>query len=205
MRKRVAKPAEQIFVMKITQSNCYGMVRGFPYRVLAIPGEYTLYHLARSINDSFGFDFDHPFGFYSKIADYYHSEEGYELFSDLPDTKNEYGESSFGSVKKASVKSVFTEPKKKMLYLFDYGDEWHYLVQLLKVEQATPGKPYPEMIQNVGKARPQYEKSDELDELCRVDDDEEDRKARLEQDIKMKLQKTLSEFGIPSTRRSRKR
>jgi hypothetical protein len=212
MRRRVAKPVERILIMKVIQSNLYGMVRGFPYRVLAVPEEFTLYQLAQAINESFGFDFDHPFGFYSDPAMYYESKEGYELFSDLPDTKSMFGEPSFGSVKKARVKNVFTEPKKKMLYLFDYGDEWHFLVQLLTIEPAKPGKLYPDCIKKVGKARPQYDEPDEMDELCRIDDeeddriddDEDDRKGCLRRDIKQKIQMTLSKFEISTGKKPRK-
>ena len=53
MRTSKAKLGERIFILKIVQSNLYGMVRGFPYRVLAIPGEFTLYQLAEAINEQF--------------------------------------------------------------------------------------------------------------------------------------------------------
>jgi len=178
MRKRVAKPGEQIFVLNIVQSNCYGTVRGFPYRVLEVPGEYTLYQLARAINDYFGFFFDHPFGFYSNTSMYYESEEGYELFTDMPDTRNEFGETGFGGVKRTRVKKVFTKPYKKMLYLFDYGDEWHFLVQLLAIEPSEPGKPYPTCIEEVGDALPQYGDPDMDDEDDNDDAEEEDRQVR---------------------------
>ena len=45
MRQRTAKTDEQIFILKIIQSNCYGTIKDLPYRVLEIPGEYTLYQL----------------------------------------------------------------------------------------------------------------------------------------------------------------
>jgi hypothetical protein len=113
MRKRVAKSSERIFIFKIIQSNLYGMVRGFPYRMLAIPGEFTLYQFAEAITESFGFAFDHPFGFYSNLTHYYTSDEGYELFADDPETRQIDDERKFGGVKKTRVNRVFTHPKKK--------------------------------------------------------------------------------------------
>ena len=53
----------------VTLSNWYGHVRGMLYRVLAVPEEFTLYDLAEAIVDSFGFDFDHAFGFYNNIKE----------------------------------------------------------------------------------------------------------------------------------------
>ncbi|MCX6697057.1 MAG: hypothetical protein NTV84_05775, partial [Methanoregula sp.] len=120
MKKDVVKPGERIFIFKIIQSNCYGMVRGFPYRVLAIPEEFTLYQFAEAINESFGFAFDHAFGFYSHLTQRHSSDEGYELFADDPDTRRIGYDRKFGGVKKTRVNRVFTQLKKKMLYLFDY-------------------------------------------------------------------------------------
>jgi hypothetical protein len=199
MRTRIAKPGERIFIIKVIQSNLYGMVRGFPYRVLAIPEEFTLYQLARVINDSFGFDFDHPFGFYDNMTRYYSSQEGYELFTDLPDTLQFDDENQFGSVKKTRVNRVFNLPKKKMLYLFDYGDEWLFRVELTAIEPAEKGKPYPACIKTVGIARPQYEEPDELEELCRIDDDEDDEPSNSGKDAEQKNQTTLLKYKICSS------
>jgi hypothetical protein len=174
MRKRVAKPGECIFIFKIIQSNLFGMVRGFPYRVLAIPREFTLYQFAEAINESLGFAFDHPFGFYDNLTRYYASDEGYELFADDPETRWIDDERKFRGVKKTRVNRVFTQPKKKMLFLFDYGDEWHFRVELTNIEPARQGKPYPDCIKSVGKARTQYDEPDEIEELCRIDDDDDE-------------------------------
>ena len=174
MRKRVATPGERIFIFKIIQSNHYGMVRGFPYRILAIPEEFTLYQFAEAINEIFGFAFDHPFGFYSNLTQYYASGEGYELFDDDPETRWIDDDCKFDGVKKTRVNRVFTHLKKKMLFLFDYGDEWHFRVELTTIEPAQRGKPYPSCIKSAGKARAQYDEPDETEELSRIDDDEDD-------------------------------
>ena len=174
MRKRVAKPDERIFFFKIIQSNLYGMVRGFPYRILAIPEEFTLCQFAEAITEHFGFAFDHSFGFYDNLTQYYASEEGYELFADDPETRWIDDERTFGGVKKTRVNRVFTHLKKQMLFLFDYGDEWHFRVELTSIEMAKRGKPYPACIKSVGRARAQYDEPDELEELCHIDDEDED-------------------------------
>jgi len=174
MRKRVAKPDERIFIFKIIQSNLYGMVRGFPYRMLAIPEEFTLYQFAEAITESFGFAFDHPFGFYDNLTQYYASDEGYELFADMPEILRIDDDRKFAGVKKTRVNRVFTRLKKKMLFLFDYGDEWHFRVELTTIETAQRGKLYPACIKSVGKARTQYDEPDELEELCRIDNEEDD-------------------------------
>jgi hypothetical protein len=93
MRKRNAKQGEKIYLIKATLSDWYGKVRGQPFRVLEIPGDFTLYSLAEAIVDSFGFYFDHPFGFYDNIKKWPNSNEGYELFADIgKDTCETYTE-----------------------------------------------------------------------------------------------------------------
>ena len=83
MKTRDVKQGEKAYLIKTTLSDRYGKVRGQPLRVLAIPEYFTLYSLAETIVDSFGFDFDHPFGFYDNIKRWSHSDEGYELFADI--------------------------------------------------------------------------------------------------------------------------
>ena len=142
-------------VIKAILSDRYGKVRGQPSRVLAIPEYFTLYSLAETIVDSFGFDFDHPFGFYDNIKRWSHSDEGYELFADI-------GEGSkFKGVKITRVNKVFDEIGKKMLFLFDYGDEWHFIVELKGIEPQSENAKYPFVVESVGDAPPQYGEPDE--------------------------------------------
>ncbi|MEA2032503.1 MAG: hypothetical protein U9N41_02840 [Euryarchaeota archaeon] len=56
MKKRKAEEGGEIYLFRVTLSDWYDRVRGMPYRILAIPGECTLYELAESITDAFDFD-----------------------------------------------------------------------------------------------------------------------------------------------------
>jgi hypothetical protein len=126
---------------------------------LAIPETFTLYGLAEAITDSFNFYFDHAFGFYNNIKKWTSSTEGYELFADIGE------ESKFEGVEQTKANEVFDEVGKKWLFLFDYGDEWHFVVELKKVEPAKEGERYPLVVESVGDAPPQYEELDEEDEF----------------------------------------
>lgn len=53
------------------------------YRDIEISGDASLYKLAEVINNVFGFDFDHAFGFYDNKKNPYKSKEFYELFKDM--------------------------------------------------------------------------------------------------------------------------
>ncbi|MFA5294411.1 MAG: hypothetical protein WC382_02720 [Methanoregulaceae archaeon] len=163
----------RIFVFKVVQSNVYGMIRGFPYRVLAIPGSDTLYSFGLAILDSFGFEFDHPFGFYNNLKRYYQSTVAYELFADDPESRFGIPEGVRG-VKKTRLNQVFGSIGQKMLFLFDYGDGWHFLVTLKGAEPAQPKTIYPVLVKSVGDARPQYDDDDEDEDLFGIDDEDEE-------------------------------
>lgn len=150
MRKRKAKQGEKIYLIKEILSDGYGRVRGQPYRVLAIPEEFTLYSLAEAIVESFDFNFDHCFGFYNNIKRWTDSDEGYELFADIGE------ESRFKGVEKTKVNKVFDKIGKKMLFLFDYGYEWHFIVELERVESSNEEERYPFVVESVGNSPPQY-------------------------------------------------
>jgi hypothetical protein len=158
MTTRAAKANNRIFTFKVIQSNRAGDVRGLPYRVLAIPEKFTLHQFATSILESFSFDCDHAFGFYNNLSSYSHSSEGYELFSD----DEMESESEYPGVKKTTVSTVFTAIGKKMLFLFDYGDEWYFRLELIGIEPAGTGELRAVCVKHVGKARPQYEDPKEV-------------------------------------------
>ena len=164
MAKRVTDGNDLTFMFKVIQSNNTGNVRGRPYRVLAIPEKFTLYQFADAILASFEFDLDHAFGFYNNLTHWSQSTEGYELFSD--DDRDPLSE--FPGVKMTPVSTVFTGIGKKMLFLFDYGDEWHFRVELVGIEPAGTPKSCAVCVKSVGEALPQYGNPDEDDS----DDDE---------------------------------
>ncbi len=157
MKKRKAKQGERIFLIKATLSDWYGHVRGKPYRILAIPENFTLYDLAETIINSFNFCFDHAFGFYNNIKNWPKSTEKYELFADM-----EPGSESKG-VRKTRINEVFDKIKKKMLFLFDYGDEWYFVVELKGIEPPEKGAKYPIIVKSVGDPPPQYGEPEEDD------------------------------------------
>src|ERR1700745_835387 len=122
------------------------------YRVLEIAGTSSLYTLAQAIVRSFDFDFDHAFGFYSKLkGNIYDSPVRYELFVDIGE-----GEGDARSVKRARGIKAFPAVGTKMRFLFDYGDEWEFLVELVKQQPKEPQVKLPRLLISAGKAPAQY-------------------------------------------------
>ena len=96
------------------------------YRDIEIESTRSLYDLAAAIVQTFDFDFDHAFGFFSNLGDYvFDSALRYELFADLE------GGGEARSVKRTTVAQAFPEVGFKMQFLFDYGDEWRIQVEVI--------------------------------------------------------------------------
>jgi len=121
----------------------------------------NLYKLAKAIVKSYDFDFDHAFGFFSTISEsgYFKSERKYELFTDLEDEGIE--PTGAGSVKKTKTSEVWKNLGDKMLFLFDYGDTWLFVVELIQFGKKEDKKKYPRVVKKVGLAPEQYPEIDE--------------------------------------------
>ena len=123
------------------------------YRDIEIEASKSLYRLAEAVVESFGFDFDHAFGFYSGLtpAKMMRQQPRYELFADM-------GEADPGilGVKKTKVSQAFPAAGHTMLFLFDYGDEWRFRVSLIGTGSKAAKVRYPRLVQSRGEAPPQY-------------------------------------------------
>ena len=135
-------------------------LRGRLYRDLELPSAGSLEDLAAAIVNAFGFDFDHAFGFYGSLGYRYHdAEERYELFADLGQA-----DEGVGGVRRTKLSTAFPEVGKKMLFLFDYGDEWLFTVELIGLGRKEPKVAYPRVLKRVGEAPAQYPDLEEDEE-----------------------------------------
>ena len=142
--------AQNILLVKVTMADSFGRVEGVVSRTFRMPGDTTLYSFAEAIMDSVGFHFDHPFGFYDAPR-YPAAEEGYELFTDMG------MDSKYDSVEETKVEDVYDRKGKKMLYLFDYGDEWRFVTELLEVEETDSLDDEIAIVREVGIPPEQYQ------------------------------------------------
>jgi pRiA4b ORF-3-like protein len=120
------------------------------YRDIEIPDTKSLYDLGEAIVEAFDFDLDHAFGFYSKLKGHiFDSPVKYELFADM-------GESDAQSVKHTRISTAFPKVGTKMIFLFDYGDDWRFHVEMIGKGQKQPRVKYPKIVASVGEAPEQY-------------------------------------------------
>jgi hypothetical protein len=146
--KPEAKPATHIFRVALAPRI---------HRDLEIGSGRSLYQLAEAITHAFGFDFDHAFGFYSRLSgNILRSPVSYELFADMADS-----ESDAGSVEQTTIADAFPKPGSKMTFLFDYGADWQFRVEALARGDGPPGRTQARVIHALGQAPEQYPSIDE--------------------------------------------
>lgn len=130
------------------------------YREIEISSEASLHKLAEVINQVYGFDFDHAFGFYDNLKNTYKSKIAYELFADM-------GEPSIKGAKKVKTSKVadaFDKDGKTFAFLFDFGDEWLFEVKRTGSREQDAPKAFWKLTQSVGDAPEQYPSFEEEDD-----------------------------------------
>ena len=129
-------------------------------RDIEIPSAKSLYDLAEGIVSAFDFDFDHAFGFYSGLTQrtMMETDPKYELFADMGE------ETEALSVKKTRVATAFRKMGHKMLFLFDYGDEWLFRVEVIGFGKKVARDRYPKILASVGAPPQQYPDMDDEEE-----------------------------------------
>ena len=117
---------------------------------VAVGGDCSLYALAGFIIKTVGFDFDHAFEFCDNLKDPYRSKERYTLFADIGE-----GEPGDRSVKRTRISEVF-RPRRKMLFHFDYGDDWFFPVTCTAVKESPAKRPFKKVLATHGTPPEQY-------------------------------------------------
>ncbi len=68
------------------------------------------------------------------------------------------------SVRKTKIGHAFPEIGRAMIFLFDYGDEWLFRVELTALGHKTAKTRYPRVLAKAGPSPEQYADPDDEDE-----------------------------------------
>jgi hypothetical protein len=125
------------------------------WREVELAADQTLAELGERIPAAFEFDDDHLWSFFLSGKPWDRASE----YARLPDPP------VGGRNRGADGLRVGDAPaKKEFLFLFDYGDEWHFGVRLVRTGQVEPGARYPRVVASQGQAPPQYPDVDDEDD-----------------------------------------
>jgi hypothetical protein len=129
-------------------------------RDIEIESAKSLADLAEAIIQAFDFEFDHAFGFYpeTKGRAVMRGRPAYELFADM-DAATESQ-----SVRKTKVAQAFSKIGDAMVFLFDYGDEWLFRVELTALGRKAAKTRYPRVLAKTGPSPVQYPDPDDVED-----------------------------------------
>ena len=117
---------------------------GSVWRTIAVSSEDTLHDLHLAIQDAFDFDDDHLYAFYMdnrRFSDY--------CFNGPYTDEGPWADD-------AVIGDIDLILNQQFLYLFDFGDEWHFNVSFIELQTDKPLLPRPKILQRKGKAPEQY-------------------------------------------------
>ena len=114
------------------------------WRTIEISEDQTLDDLHYAIQNAVDFDFDHLYSFYMSGQAWDDSTEYAHPDADGP------------SADEVKICDLNLRMKQRFLYLFDYGDEHHFEVQLVDINPDAPKGDYPRVVKRRGKNPSQY-------------------------------------------------
>jgi len=172
MAKVIKSPALQIYHIKAMvpyyEEGAIEMSDESPYRIIAVRPDMSLHELGIAVLDAFDFDDDHLFGFYDNIKRHYSSKVCFEHPQLIEQTEEDWDDFELNkqvyNMDEHCVSDIFTRKGKKWLMLFDYGDEWHFLLSFDDRATLKKGMELPKVIKSKYDAPEQYPDYDEDDE-----------------------------------------
>jgi hypothetical protein len=122
-------------------------------RVFEIDENMDLLDLHEVIQDSVNFDRDHPFEFYlaNSSSPFAHKQR---LTEDDDCEDDDWRESSFAKIK---IRDLYPLGRKKLYYLFDFGDKWTFEIRKARgAKNPQAGVKYPRVVEAIGPNPEQY-------------------------------------------------
>src|SRR6266545_6095494 len=169
-RRRAASPATHTCTFRIR------ILGGFYappdaqriWREVEVRADQTLADLGEAIPAAFAFDDHHLWSFFLSGKPWDRASE----YSCMPDPDLVTSTWKRG----ADRLRVRDAPAgREFLFLFDYGDEWHFGVRLARTGEVEPGVRYPRVVAAEGEAPPQYPGLEDDEEA----EEEDEERARL--------------------------
>ena len=126
--------------------------------IIELRADQTLDHLHAAVLDAADFDSDHLYSFY--------------LSGHAWDKDTEYAPQQARYSSRTRLVDLRLRLKQRWLYLFDYGDQHEFDVQLIATSPDMPHGQYPRLIEQHGQMPPQYPNWEDEDEEWTDEEDE---------------------------------
>ena len=114
------------------------------YRYIQCSGDNTFHNLHMAIQNAFEFDNDHLYAFFPSGRKRRQNAIKHPYMDEPP----------FADLVYISEAGLYVN--QEILYLFDFGDNWHFYVKLLSIKTRNPDQEYPFVSKSVGEPPNQY-------------------------------------------------
>lgn len=72
-----------------------------------------------------------------------------------------YEESPPGVADETTLESLSLRVRRRCYYLFDFGDDWWHVIEVMTIAPAAPAGKFPKVTERIGQSPPQYPDFDE--------------------------------------------
>ena len=117
------------------------------WRKIEIAEQQSLHQLHAVIQDAIGWDGDHLYSFFM-------SNRPWDRTTEITSPYNE--DADVPSAAHVRLQDLELAPKQKFLYLFDFGDEHRFEVEVVEIRPDAPAGEYPVIVDSRGQAPEQY-------------------------------------------------
>lgn len=131
---------DRIWQLKVTLTGAKPPI----WRRIQVPGSISLYKLHQIIQTIMPWQGYHLYEF----------QVGELVFGD-PDPEDAFYERDVKSARRVKLSQVLPEPKAKLSYVYDFGDNWQHAVVVEKILPPEPGVTYPICLKGVRAAPPE--------------------------------------------------
>lgn len=145
---------KDIYQVKLIYTDASNKIERMPYRVMQFHKDTNLLQLAHHILKNFSFKLTEPFGFYTDMVNWHKSEHKFELFEDDPKTN---------TLKNTYIDDFFDHQKEYIL-IYDYLEEYRFLIIYDKMVPERTGINYPDLIESMGETKAENEAVKLLDD-----------------------------------------
>jgi hypothetical protein len=122
-------------------------------RTIEVRGDQTLEQLHECIFAAFDRDDEHMYEFQMGKAPMDPKGARYVLSVAADD---DYGPPILGTVEKTTIDEMKLKVRRAFGYWFDFGDDWHHQIDVVKIDDGPGTGKYPRVVGRVGESPPQY-------------------------------------------------
>lgn len=122
-------------------------------RVIEIDDDASLYELHDAIQDAVAFGRDHPFEFFVANSSSPWARKQWLTYKEEWEEKED-------DFRRIRLKDVYPLGRKRLYYVFDFGDRWTFEIRLKKRKKAEERVEVPRVIKTVGLNPEQYPRLD---------------------------------------------